>query len=355
MKTQNPTNFDLNNETLDLLFGFISERLSHGKKGSTKPHLAIIVGQPGAGKSIIVKQIAETFEDKNLPLIIDMDELRIYHPFDKAIFSAHPFLYDDITGRAAGKWNSRLLDMARQNKYETIYQTTLAKKFFTEKIIQEFGNQGYEVSLHCLAVPSKVSILGIYNRFENAFETGETPRWVDIPYHDLAYVQFPKNAQAFEISLPLKTVMAYRRNGKVIYQNNHIDENWVCIPNVQAAIEQDRSRHWGQKQKNVQVRNWRNIVDRYVARFTNTTAEFEQRIVEAKDFLNEAQLFASSSYPSTKDFGQTFVFYATTHHHVFVKVGNDEKLVAFDRDNEPDRTSSILLPKSSTKPRPYGL
>lgn len=352
MESQNPTNFDLDNDTLDLLFNVISERLSRGKIGSKEPRLAIIVGQPGAGKSTIVNQIAETFGNKNVPLIIDMDELRIYHPFDREIFSAHPFLYDDITGRAAGKWNSRLLDMARQNKYETIYQTTLAKKFFAEKIIQEYGSQGYEVSLHCLSVPSKLSILGIYNRFENSFTTGETPRWVDIPYHDIAYVEFPVNAQDFEKSLPLSAVMAYRRDGKIIYNNERNDADWVRTPDVRAVIERDRSRRWGQKQKDAQAKNWEEIVVRYENRFAKTKAEFEQRIVEAREFLNEAQLFASSFYPSIKDFGQPFSFYATTHHHVFVQVGKNDKLVAFDRDNGPDRTSSILLPITSASPYP---
>ncbi|MGE0109293.1 MAG: zeta toxin family protein [Bdellovibrionales bacterium] len=259
-----------------------------------------------------------------------MDD-RLYHPFNKAIFKAHPFLYDDITGRAAGKWNAKLLELVRDKKFETIYQTTLAKRFFAEKIIREFGGQGYDVSLHCLSVPSKISILGIYDRFERDHQTDNVPRWVDIPYHDMAYVEFPINAQAFETELPLTRVAAYRRDGKVVYENKRAADVWNKEPRVQAAIEKDRSKPWNQKQKNIHVAKWTDVVARYVRRFAGASEEFGQRVVESKAFLKEATLFASAVPAKKGEAVPNGVDATTTHHHIFIQRDCDGKLIAFDR------------------------
>ena len=118
MDNQNPTNFDLDESILDLVFEAIEEDFTKGRKQNINPRLALIVGQPGAGKSTILTKIVDEFGAENLPVVVDMDELRLYHPFNAAIFKAHPFLYDDITGRAAGKWNAKLLELARDKKFE---------------------------------------------------------------------------------------------------------------------------------------------------------------------------------------------------------------------------------------------
>jgi len=345
MDNQNPTNFDLDESILDLVFEAIEEDFTKGRKQNINPRLALIVGQPGAGKSTILTKIVDEFGAENLPVVVDMDELRLYHPFNAAIFKAHPFLYDDITGRAAGKWNAKLLELARDKKFETIYQTTLAKRFFAEKIIREFGGQGYDVSLHCLAVPSKLSILGIYDRFEHDFQTNNVPRWVDIPHHDMAYVEFPVNAQAFETELPLSRVAAYRRDGTVVYENKRAAYAWGKKPRVQTVIEKDRSKPWSQRLKNEHVAKWTDVVARYVRRFTGMSEEFVLRVVESKEFLKEATLFASAIPAKKGEAVPNGVDTTTTHHHVFIQRDGDGKLIAFDRSP----VAAPTVPVSSAK------
>ncbi|MGE0109294.1 MAG: zeta toxin family protein [Bdellovibrionales bacterium] len=69
MDNQNLTNFDLNSETIDLIFEAVGEQLTYGLKSGISPHLALIVGQPGAGKSTILDKIVDEFGAENLPVV----------------------------------------------------------------------------------------------------------------------------------------------------------------------------------------------------------------------------------------------------------------------------------------------
>ena len=89
------------------------------------PRLAVIGGQPGAGKSTVTGVITESLNSTAEPVIVNFDDIRNFHPAAEEIFKRHPFEMAVYTNEDTWAWTEQVLNHARKAKNNTLYETTL--------------------------------------------------------------------------------------------------------------------------------------------------------------------------------------------------------------------------------------
>lgn len=204
-------------DVFDRVYETILDTYARNKASLRFPRLAIVGGQPGAGKSTVTGLISEGFGTKKEPVVVDFDAIRDFNPTAKEVFQRHPFEMAVYTNEDTWAWTDRFLEDIRRAKNNALYETTLRVANPIELIIQSFQDVGYSVDLHALAVNSKLSVQGIYERFENQLGFKEAPRWTGIEFHDAVYGAFPVNVGHLEATANLERVSVYQRNGASVY------------------------------------------------------------------------------------------------------------------------------------------
>ena len=289
------------------------------------PRLAIIAGQPGAGKSTVTGIITESFGVAAEPVIVNFDDLRNFHPAAQEIFQHHPFEMAVYTNEDTWVWTDQMLQHVRAEKNNVLYESTLRVANPVEVIIQAFQNEGYAVDLHALAVNAKLSIQGIYERFENQLDFAVAPRWTSIEFHDACYVAFPANVGHLESGSGLERVAVYKRNGSAVYLN----ANTTTQPSgSEQAILAERARDWDLESKQGFLEKWGQIVDAIESR---KGVKPDWYIENARRLHREAELFASSRQARGGERLSLSRIEEVTHHHVFACGQSPSELICFDK------------------------
>ena len=307
-------------------FEIILKRFARGKASLRFPRLAILGGQPGAGKSTILKLVGGSFDPDKQPVIVVMDDLREFHLAAREIFNHHPFGFATFTNEEAWTWTSRLLTQARKGRNNTLYEGTLRAIKPVEVIVEAFQAEGFAVDLHALAVNSKQSISGIYRRYERQHGTLVTPRWTPIAFHDDAYRNFPETVAYLEANARLERVVVYRRDGTVLYQNS---DRTTAGKSAHDAIITERARAWTSEEKADLVQLWGDTIARITER---SGAKPDWYVGNAHKLQSEASLFSASRQARADDRLDPSRVEAVTHHHIFARETDADELVCFDGD-----------------------
>jgi predicted ABC-type ATPase len=290
------------------------------------PRLAIIAGQPGAGKSTVTGLITESFGTAAEPVIVNFDDLRNFHPAAQEIFQRHPFEFAVYTNEDTWIWTDKMLQYVKAAKNNVLYESTLRVANPIEIIIQSFQGAGYAVDLHALAVNAKLSIQGIYERFENQLDFAKAPRWTSMEFHDACYVAFPANAEYLEAKAGLERVAVYRRDGTTLYLNT----NTATPPyGSEQAIVAERARDWEPETKQKFAEKWGLIVDAIKSR---EGLKPNWYVENARRLRREAELFASARQARAGERLYISRIEEVTHHHVFTRSKKPSELICFDKD-----------------------
>lgn len=303
----------------------ILDTYARNKASLQFPRLAIIGAQPGAGKSTITGVITESLNTTAEPVVVNFDDLRNFHPAAEEIFQHHPFEMAVYTNEETWAWTKKMLNHVRKAKNNALYETTLRVANPVELIIQSFQDEGYAVDLHALAVNSKLSIQGIYERFENQLHFMKAPRWTGIDFHDAAYEAFPENAEHLEATAGLERVAVYQRAGSTVYLNAQTAKQRGGSSH---AIIKERNKDWAPETKQEYLDKWAKIVAAIESR---EEMKPDWYMENARRLFREAELFSISRPPGRGEQFELSRIEEVTHHHVFVVAQKTGDLVCFDR------------------------
>ena len=246
-------------------------------------------------------------------------------------------------------WTEQLLNHTQKAKNNALYETTLRVANPIEAIIKSFQDEGYSVDLHALAVNSKLSIQGIYERFENQLNFMKAPRWTGIDFHDACYVAFPANVEQLEASAGLERISVYRRNGVILYQNTDAANQPT---GSQQAIIDERNMDWTVDTKKEYLGKWAQIV---AAIDSRDGVKPDWYIENAQRLFQEAELLAASRQPKHGERFDVAQIEAVTHHHVFVAARNADELICFDKSaistpSIPERNLQLVAQPQDSHP-----
>ena len=191
------------------------------------PRCYLLGGQPGAGKTALRKAIEQALGETK-PVLVDPDELRIYHPGYVDFVEDNPLTAASRTHAEAAAWADELRMAALERGVNVIVDGTLRSPEWAVQMAMDAhaAEGGYAVEVHAVAVPLEVSRQGVRGRLEASFaaQTDETiprderplPRTVPDNIQLDAYNGLPASIEALSRSGLVARVCVATRDGTAL-------------------------------------------------------------------------------------------------------------------------------------------
>jgi UDP-N-acetylglucosamine kinase len=215
------------------IFSRIEKRLLQGIKSQKNPFFIIVGGQPGCGKSTRCDIIRSQLPESEKVLVVNIDQLRHYHPKYNFLNRQNDKLAALYTGQDAGVWADMLINKAARKRYNMVYESTLKNTEVLLFITKELKEKaGYDVSLQIMIVKPEFSQVSTYLRYEQIKAAQGYGRYVIPKYHDDSFNNIPKALQAIKEQGLVSKIELYTRD-KPLFQGDYRKENIVAIANAE--------------------------------------------------------------------------------------------------------------------------
>ena len=135
-------------------------------KGKTKPKIPtaiFTIGPPGSGKTGL-NGLAQKELNGNL-VIVNNDELRLFHPKAEEIAKKHPKEYIKITNEESKYWTDELVDKIIEEGYNILYEGTGRKIEIFKRMIEKMLQHGYRIIIKAMAVNELNCMMSIVERY----------------------------------------------------------------------------------------------------------------------------------------------------------------------------------------------
>ncbi|GGD67800.1 hypothetical protein GCM10011514_34870 [Emticicia aquatilis] len=199
----------------DILFDF-----TFAKTTQTKPLGIILGGQPGAGKSYLVKEVEDEFQKDFI--FISTDDLRLYHPAYAAL-QQNPETFQNaanLVNPYASAWTERLIKHCIENKFNLIIDSTLGGNInAVYQTVDMLRENDFSFHLRLMAVPALISKLSIFLRYESQLKEKGFARWTRMEDHDDRFEKIPSVIEQIFATKPPDTARFYQR---VLSENSTI-------------------------------------------------------------------------------------------------------------------------------------
>lgn len=199
----------------DILFDF-----TFAKTTQTTPLGIILGGQPGAGKSYLVKEVEDEFQKDFI--FISTDDLRLYHPAYTALQQNPETLQNaaNLVNPYASAWTERLIKYCIENKFNLIIDSTLGGNISAVyQTIDMLRENDFSFHLRLMAVPALISKLSIFLRYESQLKEKGFARWTRMEDHDDRFEKIPSVIEQIFATKPPDTARFYQR---VLSENSTI-------------------------------------------------------------------------------------------------------------------------------------
>lgn len=203
---------ELTDEKSEEIFNDILFDFTFAKTTQTKPLGIILGGQPGAGKSYLVKEVEEEFQKDFI--FISTDDLRLYHPA-YAVLQQNPKTLQNaanLVNPYASAWTERLIKHCIENKFNLIIDSTLGGNVNSVyQTIDMLRENDFSFHLRLMAVPALISKLSIFLRYEFQLKEKGFARWTRMEDHDDRFEKIPQVLEQILTTKPPDTARFYQR------------------------------------------------------------------------------------------------------------------------------------------------
>ena len=178
------------------------------------PTAYILGGQPGAGKTVLQKQIRKN--NKNI-IVINADSFREFHPCFDEIQYAFGNDSPKYTQPFINQVTERLIEELSTEKYNLIIEGTLRTAEVPVNTCKSLKQKGYRVELHVMSVKRVISYESTLLRYELAIEQGEIPRATAKAHHDKVADVIAGNLDVIYQSKAFDDIKLFNRQGECLY------------------------------------------------------------------------------------------------------------------------------------------
>jgi predicted ABC-type ATPase len=239
------TEYKLSAETHEKIFQQLLSEMLAESDARKCPGIVVLGGQPGSGKSHLMRIAREKFFDNRPVTTINGDDYRAAHPKAREIYEQYDKTYVEITDFDVRKWTSMLLEAAVERKRDIVFETTMRYKEPLMSTIRRLKEKGYKIGIYVMAVNERISRIGSVQRYENQKAKGGIARWTPLDVHDEAYRKMPETVSAIENESPIDSLKIYNRAGELLYFNEREDGIFirpVSNMNAKSAVIKERDR-----------------------------------------------------------------------------------------------------------------
>lgn len=253
-----PNPHRLSQQDHDQILADITRDYLDGTLEAERPRAIILAGQGGAGKSGIRKQAEAELAADGGSVLIDVDDLRGYHPDYARLQREDDMSAANHVQPDAGDWGDELTDNTLANRRNIIIDGTLKTPHKAVELCKKLKMMGYEVDLRAMAVPEEDSKMGIYARYEGARAKGKPGRWVPEAVHDAAYEGVTRSVDAIETGGHADRVSVYRRG--IDAPEKIYDSQSAPSPAAAATMTAERQRPRQTAELEARAEIWNGIV-----------------------------------------------------------------------------------------------
>ena len=190
-------NYKLTKKEHKVYYKNIKKIYVKGKNPVQKPIAVIIGGQTGAGKGGLINYSKKIFKDSNV-VIINGDEIRLFHPKSEEIARIYPELYTKVTSQDSNLWTKKLFRELRKKRFNIIFEGTMKNNIIATEAITELQQLGYIIIVRGLAVGDLESRISILERYEKQVNQNGWGRLVIAEQHNETYIGMPETINYIE-------------------------------------------------------------------------------------------------------------------------------------------------------------
>lgn len=193
---------------------------------SKNPGALIFGGQPGAGKSNLIRIIKKIKTDF---LVINGDDLRGYHPRMLDLMDKDEINAPDLIQADCNYWVERLIKVLAEKKFSMIIEGTMRKPAVVEATCAFLKKQGYKIETVILTVPQPVSLASIFYRYEIQKGLVNKARFTKIENHYRSFLGLQKTVdEIFRLKMADRITLYSRRGTDyyILHENNLLDGEW---------------------------------------------------------------------------------------------------------------------------------
>lgn len=245
------------------------------------PTLAIVGGQPGAGKTKVLEVIKRDFSDNNV-VVVNTDDLREYHPAFQEIAAIDDRQCANHTHEDASGWNQKLLSRSIETHRNVILEGVFKDSSKLGEIVRLAKNQGYKVTFSVVAANERYSIWGIHKRYEKEKIAKEYGRFVPLEYHNECYKRLPDTVDMVERERTVDRIEVYTRDAGSVYSNELDCNKWKSPEGAKSALISERERVLTEPEREAYKLSWESVFEYMKKRGASEEEENTARAIAAR-------------------------------------------------------------------------
>ncbi|GAA1979138.1 hypothetical protein GCM10009777_10520 [Microbacterium pumilum] len=192
---------------LPLVFG--------GSRASTQPSLTLVVGQPGAGKSLSVRSLLDP--DDPSGAVISADDLAAFHPDFLRLARRSPLDAPSAMAPLVADWITESLAFARTSKRSLVLELSVRTPSAAFATAEGFAVAGFATRIVVVAARRSESLLSTASRYFNARRVGMPARFTDRATHNQGWAGTQVLVREAEAATPVDRLSIVSRDGSVLF------------------------------------------------------------------------------------------------------------------------------------------
>lgn len=190
---------------------------------ASNPKAYLLGGQPGAGKSGLIRVIMDENQSSNF-VVIDTDKFRSSHPNYSLLKEKYGKNSVDYTAKFAGKVTEKMIECLSEKKYNLVIEGTLRTYETPKKTAELLNDKNYSVQLYIVGVSKYLSSIGITSRYERMYSIDPSEaRHSSLENHNHTITQIPQNLERLWEDAAIEKIAVYDRNNQELFSSASVD------------------------------------------------------------------------------------------------------------------------------------
>ena len=209
-----------------------------------RPEAILTGGQPGSGKSYIVKSVGVQFEGVGGIVKIDPDEIRPTLPYMKERIEAGDLDIPNAANSDAGTIAYQMVQIAKEQRRNVVIDGTLQNTGRALGLAEEMRKADYDVHFQGMATYPDLSHARTYKRLEEQIEESPTGfgRGVGDAFHEQAVKGYGLTVESFQKEASVKSMTLHFGDGGKPVSTNLVDGQWVPAIDMKATLDRSYER-----------------------------------------------------------------------------------------------------------------